>query len=645
MFRKKFLPVILAFIIVFTSGAGFSSAIQNQNEKANRLVEMKWIMGRPEGLALNSNITRAEIVQFIITIKGLSDDAKKLANQKSNFTDLPINYWANGQINVISNLGIVSGYPDNTFRPNNYITKEEAISLISRLNENYNNYEKSYNKLGMNRWSDINYDFASDYGLFDDNSDYQNRGNSATRGFVFSFTYNTLKDKIETNNINDLPKNNIPDKTTDITPPQVNTPQTNEERKTPEKTPQKENIKYNTFTIETSSGQKEIEVVLVDSSDEMLNYVNEHRKNNGKNPLKPLTELQDYANLRAIEISHSFSHTRPTGKSCFDGIKGYSYIGENIAAGNSSAKDTFIQWKNSPGHNENMLNSNFTHMAVGHVKAKSSEYGDYWVQFFASKNDNSSYKPNYDYNNEDKKNNNNENTKPQSDINAGNYDISNEMLNLVNEFRSENNIPPLELMTDFQSYAGTRAKELVESFSHTRPNGETCTDPIMNTGRYFTWGENIAAGNEDANSTFIQWKNSPGHRANMLDKDFTHIAIGSYKDPNSTYRYYHVQLFGGMRKNTNTNYTDNSQNKPQDTPHNNDQGISNRKTEYPYLYINVHENLVHELIESKIQVFNGDFSVLTDDNSIRTEFDDFDAMQKFIYEKRGTKIGDIKKIN
>jgi hypothetical protein len=69
---------------------------------------------------------------------------------------------------------------------------------------------------------------------------------------------------------------------------------------------------------------------------------------------------------------------------------GYSYntyIGENIAAGNSSAQATFNQWKNSPGHNANMLSANFNAIGIGRAFQASATYDWYWSTEFGGYED------------------------------------------------------------------------------------------------------------------------------------------------------------------------------------------------------------------------------------------------------------------
>lgn len=48
------------------------------------------------------------------------------------FTDVEENFWAKTEIEALSNVGVISGYPDGTFKPNANITKEEAVALFAK---------------------------------------------------------------------------------------------------------------------------------------------------------------------------------------------------------------------------------------------------------------------------------------------------------------------------------------------------------------------------------------------------------------------------------------------------------------------------------------------------------------------------------
>ncbi len=103
----------------------------------------------------------------------------------------------------------------------------------------------------------------------------------------------------------------------------------------------------------------------------------------------------------------------------------------------------------------------------------------------------------------------------------------------------------LTLDEDLCRAAAIRAQETVQSFSHTRPNGSSCFTVLSELGiSYSAVGENIAAGNQSGERTFLQWKednknySGQGHRRNMLGKNFTRIGIAYTYNASSTYKYY-----------------------------------------------------------------------------------------------------------
>ena len=118
-----------------------------------------------------------------------------------------------------------------------------------------------------------------------------------------------------------------------------------------------------------------------------------------------------------------------------------------------------------------------------------------------------------------------------------------EVLNLVNAERARVGAALLRLADDLQEESAIRAREIVQSFSHTRPNGSDCFTVMRNRGR--TWGENIAAGHASAQETVEQWMNSDGHRENILNPSFRELGVGYAYEDYSTYHHYWVQLFRG----------------------------------------------------------------------------------------------------
>lgn len=116
-----------------------------------------------------------------------------------------------------------------------------------------------------------------------------------------------------------------------------------------------------------------------------------------------------------------------------------------------------------------------------------------------------------------------------------------EVLDLVNIERSKVGVSPLKLNEELMWASNIRAEEISRVFSHTRPDGSACSS-LIKDGMY-TVGENIAAGNSTPEATVEQWMNSPGHRANILNPDYTELGVGYFYDANSEHGHYWVQMF------------------------------------------------------------------------------------------------------
>lgn len=116
------------------------------------------------------------------------------------------------------------------------------------------------------------------------------------------------------------------------------------------------------------------------------------------------------------------------------------------------------------------------------------------------------------------------------------------ILDLVNAERAKAGLSALRLDTGITAAANVRAKEIKQSFSHTRPNGSSFSTALQEQGvTYRGSGENIAWGQKSPEQVMNAWMNSSGHRANILNPNFQNIGIGYYQDANG--RNYWVQLF------------------------------------------------------------------------------------------------------
>ena len=80
---------------------------------------------QPEG-----NITRAEFAAMVVRALNQENQAKSAATAITAFPDVAADHWANGYINIASKKGIINGYEDGTFRPENNVTFEEAVKML-----------------------------------------------------------------------------------------------------------------------------------------------------------------------------------------------------------------------------------------------------------------------------------------------------------------------------------------------------------------------------------------------------------------------------------------------------------------------------------------------------------------------------------
>lgn len=122
------------------------------------------------------------------------------------------------------------------------------------------------------------------------------------------------------------------------------------------------------------------------------------------------------------------------------------------------------------------------------------------------------------------------------------YDEAYEVLEIVNEKRTEQGLGKLTMDKDLLATAMLRAAEISVVFGHNRPNGETCF-----TANKKMYGENIAYGYASATKVMGIWMSSGGHRANIMNGEFNSIGIGCLQVDGVLYW---VQCFGYCKADT-----------------------------------------------------------------------------------------------
>lgn len=136
----KKISVVFAFLILISASMSFavefSDVSQGQYsdlylEAFDTLVEKGAVNGYPDGsFKPGYFVTRAEFVKILL--KAFSIEASTNSNEVSKFSDIKGTEWYAPYVIKATSLGIISGYEDNTFKPNEYVSYGELLSMVIR---------------------------------------------------------------------------------------------------------------------------------------------------------------------------------------------------------------------------------------------------------------------------------------------------------------------------------------------------------------------------------------------------------------------------------------------------------------------------------------------------------------------------------
>ena len=120
-----------------------------------------------------------------------------------------------------------------------------------------------------------------------------------------------------------------------------------------------------------------------------MTLLNDYRAQHGLTPLLIDTSIQNAAEWMSTDMGQKnyFSHTDSLGRTPWDRMCHFGYChntwkGENIAAGYSTGAAVFQGWKDSPGHDANMLGEHYRVMGLSRVHTPGSDFGVYWTNDF-----------------------------------------------------------------------------------------------------------------------------------------------------------------------------------------------------------------------------------------------------------------------
>lgn len=139
-----------------------------------------------------------------------------------------------------------------------------------------------------------------------------------------------------------------------------------------------------------------------------------------------------------------------------------------------------------------------------------------------------------------------EQPKPTPSTPANNRGFEQQVVELVNQERAKAGLKPLTYDGQLSQVARLKSQDMRDKnyFSHTSPTYGSPFDMMKSYGiSYRTAGENIAAGQATPAQVVQAWMNSPGHRANILNSQYTHIGVGYAQG--GSYGHYWTQMFIG----------------------------------------------------------------------------------------------------
>ena len=94
-----------------------------------------YIVGYPDGTVRpEGDITRAEVATIFFRL--LTDESRdEFWSQTNDYTDVDADAWYNNAVSTLSNAGILNGYEDGTFQPDGNITRAEFATITARFFE------------------------------------------------------------------------------------------------------------------------------------------------------------------------------------------------------------------------------------------------------------------------------------------------------------------------------------------------------------------------------------------------------------------------------------------------------------------------------------------------------------------------------
>ena len=252
---------------------------------------------------------------------------------------------------------------------------------------------------------------------------------------------------------------------------------------------------------------------------EAQRLINLKRKGAGLQPLEIIDNLTKISDLKVKELSNFGDVKKYADKVksqkletifSYYGIKNYKYIIQFYGKGYKSVQEFINAWEKNKDQSLEILNPEAAYFSLSYMEIGETKY---WFSFIISK------------------------AKDLDKTTLENYKI--QVIDLVNQERKKYGLNELKIFDVMMDGAQIRAKEQMITSGHTRPDGRDFMSVINEIGfklkGSYLIGENVAQGQETPKEVVSAWLSSPGHRANILNKDYEYIGVGTYMEDGKIY--------------------------------------------------------------------------------------------------------------
>lgn len=349
--------------------------------------------------------SRKTIKKLIAIIVVLALSFSGIASQTyaapSGFKDVSENYWAYDDIKKLTDMNIIKGHTDGTYRLYDEVTRAQSAMFIVRTLgiSSKNRPDPGFTDVSQNTTGFAEIATLVDMGVLAKAPKF-NPAKSTSRAEMakmLTLAFELTGTSAQTKQFKDVPINHlfypyidkmVANKITKGTSPTLYSPGDKVTR-----------VQIAVFLKRVldlgkipapPKGSSEFPAVPTGETammESIFKLVNAERAKAGVSPLKYHETLEVAALVKSKDMSDLdyFSHDSPTYGSPFElmDLAGISYTsaGENIAAGQTTPEKVVGDWMNSPGHRANILKPTYTHMAIGSYKG-SGRYGIYHTQMF-----------------------------------------------------------------------------------------------------------------------------------------------------------------------------------------------------------------------------------------------------------------------